>query len=77
MPLSNFLKFATGTCRYCGNKAEILARDHPGCRRAHQTGWNEMLGLAAGADRTHKFDETTLPFSIGTTGCTNAKPRLL
>ena len=53
MLLSNLLRSAAGTCRYCGNKAGILTRDHPDCHRAHPSGWNEMLQLAAGAARSH------------------------
>ena len=29
MPLSNLLKSATGTCRFCNQKAGILRRKHP------------------------------------------------
>ena len=39
MPLSNLLRTAAGTCRYCGNKAGILNRDHPECRRTFDAGW--------------------------------------
>ena len=46
MPLSNLLKSAAGTCPFCRQKAGILSREHPGCRRTHQTGWNEMIHLA-------------------------------
>ena len=64
MPLSNLLKSAAGTCRYCGNKAGIISRDHPECQCAHQAGWNEMQGLAADAAKSHQFDEKTLRLSL-------------
>ena len=51
-------------CRCCRKRAGILQRDHPGCHRAHQAGWQEMLELAAGAARSHQFDEKTLRSSL-------------
>ena len=64
MPFSNLLRSAAGTCQYCGNKAGIISRDHAKCQRAHQAGWNEMLEFAAGAARTHQFDEKTLRLAL-------------
>ena len=64
MPLSNLLKSAAGTCRYCGQKAGVLSRDHPGCRRTHDDGFQEMVALATEAARTHRFDEMTLRLSL-------------
>ena len=52
MPFSNLLKSAAGTCPFCNQKAGILSREHQGCRRAHQAGWNEMVRLASGAARS-------------------------
>ena len=49
MPLSSFLKSAVGTCPFCNQKAGILSREHPQCRRAHQAGWQEIVQLAAQA----------------------------
>ena len=46
------------------SKAGILSRDHPECQRAHQAGWKDMVELAAGAARSHQFDETTLRLSL-------------
>ena len=46
MPLSNLLKSAAGTCPFCHQKAGILSREHPECRRAHQAGWHEMVQLS-------------------------------
>lgn len=49
MPLSNLLRNAAGICRHCGNKAGVLTRDHPECRRTFDDGWDRMVGLAADA----------------------------
>ena len=43
MPLSNLLKSAAGTCPFCNQKASILSREHPDCRRTFQAGRNEMV----------------------------------
>ena len=37
MPLSNLLKSAADTCPFCHQKAGILSREHPECRRTHLT----------------------------------------
>ena len=63
-PLSNLLKSAAGTCRFCGQKAGVLSRDHPGCHRTIDTGFQEMVNLATEAARTHTFDEKTLRLSL-------------
>ena len=47
MILPNLLKSAAGTCPFCNQKAGILSREHPECRRAHQAGWDAMVQLAA------------------------------
>ena len=47
MPLSNLLKSAAGTCPFCNQKAGILSREHPDCRRTYTAGWDEMVNLAA------------------------------
>ena len=54
MPLSNFLKSDTGTCPCCRQKAGILSREHPECRRAHQA----IVHMAAQATASQNFDET-------------------
>ena len=64
MPLSNLLKSAAGTCPFCNQKAGILSREHPECRRAHQAGWDEMVQLAAQAAASRTFDEKTLRLSL-------------
>ena len=63
MPLSTFLKSAAGTCPFCNQKAGILSREHPNCRRTFQVGWNEMVNHAAQAAALHTFDEKTLRLS--------------
>ena len=42
----------------------MLTRDHPECRRAFDSGWNRMVGLAADAARSHDFDEKSLRLSL-------------
>ena len=62
MPPSNLLR--TVTCRYYGNKAGALTRDHAECRRTFDTDWNRIVELAAHAARSHSFDEKTLRLSM-------------
>ena len=64
MPLSNLLKSAAGTCPLCHQKARILSREHPECRRAHQAGWQEMAQLAAQAAGSHEFNPNSLQVSL-------------
>ena len=64
MPLSSLLKSAAGTCPFCHQKAGILSREHPECRRTCQAGWNEMVNLAAQTAASHTFDEKTLRLSL-------------
>ena len=64
MPLANLLKSATGTCWYCGQKAEVLIRDRSGCRRTFDVGFQEMVALAAETPRTHSFNEKALRLSL-------------
>ena len=64
MPLSNLLKSAAGTCRYCHQKAGIISRDHAQCRRAFDAGFREMLTLAADAAKTDAFDEKSLQLTL-------------
>ena len=64
MPLSNLLKSAAGTCPFCHQKAGIISREHQGCRRTYQAGWDEMVHLAAQAARSHQFDEKPLRFAL-------------
>ena len=64
MPLSNLLKSAAGTCPFCNQKAGILSREHPECRRTHQAGWNETVSLAAQAMASRDFDEKSLRLNL-------------
>ena len=64
MPLSNLLKSAARTCPFCHQKAGILSREHPDCRRAHQAGWKEMVELAADAAKSHEFNPNSLRVSL-------------
>ena len=64
MPLSCFLKSAVGTCLFCRQKAGIMSREHPECRRAHQAGWHEMVQLAAQAAGSPEFDESHLRLTM-------------
>ena len=64
MSLSSLLESATGTCPFCNQKAGILSRSHPQCRRTFQAGWNEMLRLAGGAARSHEFNPNSLQVSL-------------
>ena len=65
MPLTNLLRTAAGTCRYCGERAGLLTRDHPECRRTFDAGWNRMVGLAAEAAKTHQFNNNSLRRKAG------------
>ena len=64
MPLSNLLKSAAGTCPFCRQKAGIMSREHPECHKTFQAGWNEMVGLAADAARSHEFHANSLQVSL-------------
>ena len=64
MPLSNLLKSAAGTCRFCNQKVGILSREHPDCRRTYQAGWNEMVRIAGSAARSHEFNPNSLQVSL-------------
>ena len=64
MPLSNLLKSAAGTCPFCNQKAGIISREHPHCRRTFQVGWNEMVRLAHGAAGFHEFNPNSLQVSL-------------
>ena len=55
MHLSNLLKSAAGTCPFCNQKASILSREHPQCRRTFQAGWNEMVRLARDSVRIRRW----------------------
>ena len=64
MVLTNILKAASGTCRFCRRKAGILSREHSECHRTFQDGWDKMVRMAAAAACTHGFDEKSLRLSL-------------
>ena len=64
MLLSNLLKSAAGTCPFCNQKAGILSREHPMCRRTYEAGWQEMVSLAAEAAKSHEFHGNSLQVSL-------------
>ena len=64
MPLSSLLKSAAGTCPLCRQKAGIISREHPECRRTHQAGWQEMVQLTAQAAGSPDFDENQLRLTM-------------
>ena len=49
-----------GTCRYCGQNAGFLRKQHGQCRELHAAGIQEMTELAALAAGTAGFNETAL-----------------
>ena len=60
MPFLNLLQSIKGQCRHCGREADILQRDHPGCRETHQAGFQEMVSLVAQTTIDHTFNEAAL-----------------
>ena len=64
MPLETLLRTASGTCRHCGQKADIITRDHPACNHTFEAGWKQMIQLAAKAAKSHNFDEKALRLSL-------------
>ena len=61
---SNILNSAAETCPFCRQKAGILASTDRDCQETFQTGWTEMVNLAAEAARTHNFDEKPLRLTL-------------
>lgn len=49
-----------GNCRYCGQNAGFLRRQHGQCRDLHATGVREMTQLAAQAAGSPSFSELAL-----------------
>ena len=64
MRLSNLLRSAAGTCPFCNQKAGILSRKHPMCRRTYDAGWQEMVHLADEAAKSHEFHGNSLRVSL-------------
>ena len=65
MPLRQLFQSLNGTCRYCGQQAGLLQRDHPECQETHRSGWQEMVQLAAQAASAHTFNEAALRQTLG------------
>ena len=64
IPLCNLLRSAADTCPFCNQKAGILSREHPMCRRTFKAGWNEMVHLAAEAAKSLQFHGNSLRVSL-------------
>ena len=64
LSFTEILKSAAGTCPFCNQKAGILSREHPECRRTHQAGWDEMVQLAADAAGSHEFNPNSLQVAL-------------
>ena len=64
MPLSNLLKSAAGTCPFCNQKAGILRREHPDCRKTYKAGRNGTVNLAADVAVSHTVDEKLLRLNL-------------
>ena len=64
MILPNLLKSAAGTCPFCNQKAGILSREHPECRRTYQAGWDEMVNLATHTAKSHEFHLNSLQLAL-------------
>ena len=58
------MRSAAETCRYCGNKAGLIAREHPQCRQTHDAGFQEMVNLSAEAAGSRDFDESHLQLTL-------------
>ena len=64
MPLAQLLQSMRGRCRYCGQQAGVLQRDHQECQDIHQTSWQQMVSLVTQAAADHTFNEATLRQSL-------------
>ena len=53
-----------GMCRYCGQNASFLRKQHSPCRDLHTTGIQEVTQLAAQAASSHVFNEAALRQSL-------------
>ena len=60
MLFGNIAQSLKGTCRYCNQKTSMLQRDHPNCRHAHASGYQEMVHLARQAASAHTFNQDAL-----------------
>ena len=53
-----------GICRYCGQNAGLLRKQHGQCSNLHTFGIQEMVGVATQAATTHTLNEATLRQSL-------------
>ena len=58
--MNMLLQFLNGTCRYRGQKAGFLRKQHSPCHDLHTAGIQEMTQLAAQAASAHTFNEAAL-----------------
>ena len=65
MLFREMFQYLKSTCRYCGQQAGILRRDHRECQQTHQEGFAEMTQLAAQATSGHTFNQFTLWQALG------------
>jgi hypothetical protein len=64
MPFTQIMDSLANTCRYCGQKAGVLRRNHQDCEKAFQAGWQEMVSIVTQAATDHSFNESTLRQSL-------------
>ena len=62
--MNMLLQFLNGTCRYCGQKAGFLRKQHSPCHDLHTAGIQEMTQLAAQAAAARAFNEAVLRQSL-------------
>ena len=48
----------------CNQKAGIISREHPECRRTYQAGWDEMVELALDAAKSREFHANSLRIAL-------------
>ncbi len=54
-----------GACRYCGQNAGFLRKQHGACRDRHRAGIEEMVNLVAQSAGAATFSETALRQTLG------------
>ena len=53
-----------GACRFCGENAGPLRREHPRCRTRHESGLQDMLQQANRCIEQPGFNEAAMPQSL-------------
>ena len=66
MPIVRLVQSPTGNCRYCGQNAGFLWKQHRPCRDLHSTAIQEMTHLPTQAASAHSFKEVLATSKIGT-----------